>query len=132
MKFAIGIPDIHPGPGYPVGASFITQNIIYPHLIGGNIGCGMLFCQLPTTMKSKKIQRMAKGVKFEIDKKIKKKYIESETVFEKSFIRSFDSKVFLSDLYVDFEEQLGTVGGANHFVELQEFVEIYDKKCLKN
>lgn len=130
MKFAIGMPDIHPGPGCPIGASFITQNIIYPHLIGGDIGCGMLFCQLSSNMKSKKVQRMAKNVKFEIDKETKQKYMTSETIFGKSFIRSFDKKVFPEDLFISFEEQLGTIGGGNHFAELQEFVEVYDKRVF--
>lgn len=32
------MPDIHEGP---TGAVITTNNCIYPHLIGGDIGCGM-------------------------------------------------------------------------------------------
>src|SRR5260221_675096 len=38
---AVGLPDLHPGKGSPVGAAFVTEGIIYPHVIGGDIGCGM-------------------------------------------------------------------------------------------
>lgn len=41
VRFAVGCPDLHPGKGTPVGAAFVTEDIIYPHFIGGDIGCGM-------------------------------------------------------------------------------------------
>src|SRR5688572_3269338 len=41
MRRAVGFPDLHPGKGTPVGAAFVTEGVIYPHLIGGDIGCGM-------------------------------------------------------------------------------------------
>ena len=28
MSAAYGLPDIHPGKGYPIGASFLSKNII--------------------------------------------------------------------------------------------------------
>ena len=34
-------PDLHPGRGVPVGAAFLSEKIIYPALIGNDIGCGM-------------------------------------------------------------------------------------------
>ena len=41
VRLAVGFPDLHPGRGTPVGAAFVTEDIIYPHVIGGDIGCGM-------------------------------------------------------------------------------------------
>src|SRR5438445_4645039 len=41
VRLAVGFPDLHPGKGSPVGAAFVTEGVIYPHLIGGDIGCGM-------------------------------------------------------------------------------------------
>ncbi|HZL79635.1 MAG TPA: RtcB family protein [Candidatus Limnocylindrales bacterium] len=37
----VGFPDLHPGKDSPVGAAFVTDGKIYPHLIGGDIGCGI-------------------------------------------------------------------------------------------
>ena len=34
-------PDLHPGRGVPVGAAFLSEKVIYPALIGNDIGCGM-------------------------------------------------------------------------------------------
>ena len=41
MRLAAGFPDLHPGKGSAVGAAFVTEGLIYPYLIGGDIGCGM-------------------------------------------------------------------------------------------
>ena len=41
VRLAAGFPDLHPGRGTPVGAVFVTEDVIYPHVIGGDIGCGM-------------------------------------------------------------------------------------------
>src|SRR5260370_25550154 len=38
---AVGFPDLHPGKGTPVGAAFGTEGVIYPLLIGGDIGSRM-------------------------------------------------------------------------------------------
>src|SRR5262245_58748276 len=41
VRLAVGFPDLQPGRGTPVGAAFVTNDVIYPHLIGSDIGCGM-------------------------------------------------------------------------------------------
>ena len=40
---AFGMPDLHPGKGIPIGASIITQGIVFPELVDYDIGCGMSF-----------------------------------------------------------------------------------------
>jgi len=49
------MPDLHPGKGYPIGSSIGTKNIIYPHLIGSDIGCGMSF--IKTCINPKKMNK---------------------------------------------------------------------------
>jgi len=41
MRAAIGMPDLHPGKGSPIGAAFVCEGLLYPHLVGNDIGCGM-------------------------------------------------------------------------------------------
>jgi release factor H-coupled RctB family protein len=52
MCVAVGMPDLHPGKGYPIGASCGSFGVIYPHLVGNDIGCGMALYQ--TSLKNKK------------------------------------------------------------------------------
>ncbi|MBK9035852.1 MAG: RtcB family protein [Myxococcales bacterium] len=37
---AVGMPDLHPGRGYPIGAAVATREVVHPQLIGGDAGCG--------------------------------------------------------------------------------------------
>jgi hypothetical protein len=37
----VGMPDLHPGKGAPIGAVVATRGVLYPHLAGNDIGCGM-------------------------------------------------------------------------------------------
>jgi release factor H-coupled RctB family protein len=37
---AVGMPDLHPGPGIPIGAAFAFDGVVRPHLVGGDAGCG--------------------------------------------------------------------------------------------
>ena len=41
MRQVAGMPDLHAGRGYPVGAAFFSSGHFYPALIGNDIGCGM-------------------------------------------------------------------------------------------
>jgi release factor H-coupled RctB family protein len=38
---AVGMPDLHPGPGIPIGAAFAFDGVVRPHLVGGDAGCGV-------------------------------------------------------------------------------------------
>ncbi|HCL5235409.1 TPA: RtcB family protein, partial [Salmonella enterica] len=45
MRRVIGMPDLHPGRGYPIGAAFFSRGRFYPALVGNDIGCGMALWQ---------------------------------------------------------------------------------------
>src|ERR1700744_145923 len=60
MRLAVGFPDLHPGKGVPVGAAFVTEGLIYPHLIGGDIGCGMALFKTNLVRREVKLDRWAK------------------------------------------------------------------------
>ncbi len=43
---AVGMPDLHPGPGYPIGAAFGFAKTVRPHLVGSDAGCGAIVVAL--------------------------------------------------------------------------------------
>ncbi len=45
MQRVVGMPDLHPGRGYPIGAVFFSLGHLYPALVGNDIGCGMALWQ---------------------------------------------------------------------------------------
>ena len=60
MRKVAGMPDLHPGRGYPIGAAFFTNNKIYPALVGNDIGCGMSLWQTSVKLTKVNIDKMAK------------------------------------------------------------------------
>lgn len=104
MELVVGLPDLHPGKGYPIGAAFISREWIYPYLVGNDIGCGMGFWK--TSLKKKKIKR---------DRWTDKLH-GLETPWEgdrQAWVEKFGLKPCEADI------GLGTIGGGNHFAELQ-------------
>ena len=115
---AVGLPDIHPGKGVPVGAAFITRGIIYPHLIGNDVGCGIGLWQ--TGFKTRKFKR---------DKWVKK-LSDLENPWEgdaKDWLLQHAVDPFPSS---DASNALGTIGGGNHFAELQAVEKVLDENAF--
>ncbi|HOJ79191.1 MAG TPA: RNA ligase RtcB family protein [Bacillota bacterium] len=109
----VGLPDLHPGKT-PVGATVITEEIIYPHLIGNDIGCGM--SMFLTDLETRKIK---------IDKLVKK----AENILDLKTIPLPESIGMDTDL--PFAESIGTIGGGNHFAELQTTASVLDNEVFK-
>jgi len=113
---AVGHPDLHPGKGIPVGASFLAEGVIYPHLVGNDIGCGMGLWRTDIAVH-----------KFKLDKTVKKL---------KGFEEAYDDDV--SDLLdatglssEDAGHSLGTIGGGNHFAEFQTVETIFNAEVAE-
>lgn len=109
MTLAVGMPDLHPGRGNPIGAAFCSEGYIFPYLVGSDIGCGMGLWQ--SNLKVKKIRR---------DRWVKKlSDLESPWCGNRE---EFISKEQLDS----WDDSLGTIGGGNHFAELQMIEKIID------
>jgi release factor H-coupled RctB family protein len=106
---AVGLPDLHVGKT-PVGAAYITKDIIYPHIIGSDIGCGM-------ALFSTGIKRG----KFKFDKMFGK-------LFRLGGLENVDISELIKEVDLPFKESLGTIGAGNHFSEFQEVSEIFSQE----
>ncbi|MCX7749886.1 MAG: RNA ligase RtcB family protein [Clostridia bacterium] len=107
-----GLPDLHPGKT-PVGAAIITEGLIYPHLIGNDIGCGMSYFMTEMERRKVKPDRMVK--RLEALQSLKE--IDISGVFDTSSLSPLG-------------KSLGTIGGGNHFAELQEVDQLFDKEAF--
>lgn len=102
MVKVVGMPDLHPGQGYPIGAAYLSTKLIYPALIGSDIGCGMGFWQTEIPLNKLSIDKLERRIG-NIDQPISRgKY------------------------------KLGTIGGGNHFAELQKVSKIYDEDLFQH
>ena len=57
MRLAVGLPDLHPGKGSPIGAAFAVEGYLYPALVGNDIGCGVGLWR--TRLSARKLKREA-------------------------------------------------------------------------
>jgi len=108
---AVGFPDLHPGKGSPVGAAFVTEGVIYPHVIGGDIGCGMGLFKTDLVRRDAKLDRWVK-LQFNL-----------EHPWDQ-FVSDFLAERDLGS--TEFDAALGTIGGGNHFAELQTVEKVLD------
>jgi release factor H-coupled RctB family protein len=100
----VGLPDLHPGKGSPIGAAFAVEGCIYPSLVGNDIGCGIGLWS--TSLSAAKIKREAWAEKLR----------KLDGAWEG------DAAQWLAARQVEpggFAASLGTIGSGNHFAELQ-------------
>ncbi len=116
---AAGMPDLHPGRGYPIGAAFLTKNKIYPALIGNDIGCGMTLWATDIKVRKVNLDKFEKRLE-SID--------EPLTADWQDYISErYRNKALSSS---GFERALGTIGGGNHFAELQRLDQVIDEAIV--
>ncbi|WP_240905957.1 RNA ligase RtcB family protein [Thiorhodococcus mannitoliphagus] len=110
MRAAVGLPDLHPGKGCPIGAAFLAERI-YPALVGNDIGCGMALWQTDLPTRKLKPERAAARLQ------------GLEGPWEGD-LEAWRAEHSLAP--TDFDTALGTIGGGNHFAEIQAVEEILD------
>lgn len=52
VVLAVGLPDLHAGASCPIGAAIATNRMLYPSLVGSDIGCGILLAETSLTSSS--------------------------------------------------------------------------------
>jgi len=112
------MPDTHYGYTMPIGGVCSTKDMIVPQFVGFDIGCGM--CAYKTTFKKTEIKESAKTIHRVVSDiiptgfaRFKFKQDMPEHI-EKMPKTDFAKDVFEKTGY----NQLGTLGGGNHFIEI--------------
>jgi len=101
VERVVGLPDLSVG-NVPNGMAITVRDRIYPHLIGGDIGCGMSLYATTVKGKNIKVDKFAKHL---------------------SQIESLD---FVED-ELTLGYHLGSIGKGNHFAELHQIDRIWDE-----
>ncbi|WP_373741644.1 RNA ligase RtcB family protein [Neisseria sp.] len=117
MRRVAGMPDLHAGRGYPVGAAFFSTGHFYPALIGNDIGCGMAFWQ--TGLNARKVR----------SEKLAKQLGSIDAPLDESWQPRI-AELLPNPFQTAFTAALGTIGGGNHFAELQTVDAIYAPEHL--
>lgn len=131
-KWACLMPDTHTGKGMPIGGVIAADGVIIPNAVGVDIGCGMNF--VSTDLKVDDMRQVMTGngtliqsiigdilrnvpVGFNSYKERQESEVLDRAIEEKD---KYESNQNLFPLIEDAYYQAGTLGGGNHFIELQE------------
>lgn len=122
------MPDVHPGMGMPIGGVLACKDAVVPNAVGVDIGCGM--CAVKTNRKVHSIskdvlrKKVMRGIRERIPLGMEHhKESQGEAVMPVG--HDIDKLPVVSRQYVSALRQVGTLGGGNHFIELQHDAEGY-------
>lgn len=102
------MPDTHAGAGCVIGTTMTIKDKVCPNLVGGDIGCSVSACRLKE-----------KDIDLEKLDNVIRTYVPSGfNIHERAIAKSNADKI-LAPVDVDKAfKSLGTLGGGNHFLEV--------------
>ena len=115
------MPDCHQGFGMPIGGVLATSEVVIPNAVGVDIGCGM--CAVQTSVQEISRQSL-KGIMADIRQLIPLGFRHHKHGQDESLMP--DREAFHGPMPVVEREyhsalrQVGTLGGGNHFIEVQK------------
>jgi tRNA-splicing ligase RtcB len=129
-----GMPDVHWGKGATVGSVIATRQAIVPAAVGVDIGCGMMAVR--TSLTASQLPDSLSQIRAEIERAVPKGFESSPTANQAKGGWAITPNSIARAWYERFEErwrnivarhpkvqgktsdQLGSMGGGNHFIEL--------------
>lgn len=114
------MPDYHPGMGSTIGTTMTVTDKIVPNLVGVDIGCGMSVAF---------VQKGKGQINYEkLDDVIRKNVPSGFNIHPKKNQHRFVEKINLDNIHAPVnqdraEGSIGTLGGGNHFIEINEVSE---------
>ena len=114
------MPDCHKGKGCTIGTTMTIGDKVVPNLVGVDIGCGVLCCEIPkayTIFESMldEIIRSSIPSGFSVHSTVVEKFPK---IYE---LLCLDDLINIYNVKVDrIEKSIGTLGGGNHFIEYSE------------
>jgi len=117
-KWISVMPDSHQGYGMPIGGVLATKREIIPNAVGVDIGCGM--CSLRTNFEEIESEDLKKIMGI-IRETVPVGFSHhSEKQDEKWMPESDKNLPIVEQEYESAMSQVGTLGGGNHFIEIQK------------
>lgn len=131
-KWVCLMPDTHTGMGMPIGGVIATKGVIIPNAVGVDIGCGMAY--VGTNIRVEEIKdimtgngTLIQGMVGDILRNIPVGFAHHKTempcyTLDKAFdeLSLYEENAELLGQLDAGYFQIGTLGGGNHFIELQE------------
>jgi tRNA-splicing ligase RtcB (3'-phosphate/5'-hydroxy nucleic acid ligase) len=113
------MPDCHQGFGMPIGGVLALDSVVIPNAVGVDIGCGM--CAVQTTLQQISIPQL-KELLSDIRNVIPLGFKHHSKPQPNDSMPQINTFTLLPVVSREFEKaryQVGTLGGGNHFIEIQ-------------
>jgi len=120
FKWVSIMPDAHQGYGMPIGGVLATKDVIIPNCVGVDIGCGM--CAVKTSLTEIDRETLKK-IMGEIRKFIPVGFSHQKEKQDEDLMPNrgiTDHLKIVGQEYQSALKQIGTLGGGNHFIEIQK------------
>lgn len=112
------MPDAHPGYGMPIGGVLAADGAIVPNAVGVDIGCGM--CSLRTSLKTMDADKL-KSIMSIIRKSVPVGFKHHKSQQDEKWMPEINKDLpVVKQEYEKALFQIGTLGGGNHFIEIQK------------
>ena len=117
------MPDVHAGMGMPIGGVLACKDAVIPNAVGVDIGCGM--CAVKTNWKVADISTdvLRKQIMRGIRKRIPLGMDHHKEAQDEKYLptgHDIDKMEIVKQRQVSITKEVGTLGGGNHFIELQK------------
>jgi release factor H-coupled RctB family protein len=114
IETVAGMPDLHPAVNGPVGCAALSRGVVHPDIVGTDIGCGMQLWALDL-----------KEHRLKLDKAVDR-MLALEGPWNGDGVELLKAHGIAAE---PFAGSLGTIGGGNHFCEVQAVAEILDAEA---
>ena len=113
------MPDTHQGYGMPIGGVLATKDVIIPNAVGVDIGCGM--CAVKTSLKDVSTETL-KQIMGKIREYVPVGFDHHKEKQDQALMpqKGTIETVIADRNYEAALKQIGTLGGGNHFIEIQK------------
>lgn len=116
------MPDVHCGLGMPIGGVLVTKGVVVPNAVGVDIGCGM--CAVKSSLRVEEVNRKSLSKVVELIKERVPVGMEHHAhLCDESLLpQGYDVEKlpYVKTQLTAARHQLGTLGGGNHFMEIQK------------
>jgi tRNA-splicing ligase RtcB (3'-phosphate/5'-hydroxy nucleic acid ligase) len=123
-KWVSIMPDSHQGYGMPIGGVLATKDVVIPNAVGVDIGCGMCAVRASLTEidteNIKKIFGGSQDYKGGIRSTIPVGFAHNKTKQDETLLPNLPHSEIIENQIDSALKQLGTLGGGNHFIEIQK------------
>lgn len=117
-KHVAAMPDAHLGYGMPIGGVLATKGVVIPNAVGVDIGCGMICVRTSLQeIEVETLKRIMKQIRQLIPVGFKKH--KNMQAGMPHWNRDLPTSIIENE-WENASKSLGTLGGGNHFIEIQK------------